>query len=132
MKTPTSTKDLKAVMGWLRTTDIVEALYRQGREGFELRTDEASPSWPEANVSSRFIPVCAPMVGLFKAGAPGLHPKGEEGARVKKGDILGVLETGVGKPHQVLSPSKGRIARVFIKDGEPAQYGQPLFFVEPE
>ena len=127
-----NTERLKAVMGWLKTTDIVEALYRQGRDGFELRTNEASAAWPEDCASSRFVPVCAPIVGLFKAGAPGSHPKGEEGACVKKGDVLGVIETGVGKPHEVRSPSNGRIARIFIKDGQPAHYGQPLFFVEPE
>jgi biotin carboxyl carrier protein len=125
------TKDLRAVMGWLKTTDIVETLYRQGRDGFELRTNEAFAACPETLASNRFVPVCAPIVGLFRAGAPG-HPKKEEGVCVKKGDLLGVIETGVGKPHEVRSPSDGRIARILIKDGQPSHYGQPLFFMEPK
>jgi len=126
MKTP----QLKSVMEWLKTTDLVELCYRHGSSGLELRTAQAAAAPPSASFSSRYVPVCAPAVGLFQPNAPGSPRLGEEGLAVKEGDVLGQVETGVGRPHAVRAPCSGRVARVFIEGGKPVQYGQPLFFLE--
>ncbi|HAM35356.1 MAG TPA: hypothetical protein DEB40_10090 [Elusimicrobia bacterium] len=119
-----------AVMAWIRTTDLVEVRYHDGVSGFELATAEAAPAPPQTAFASRYVPVCASSVGLFQPHAPG-HPRlGVEGRAVQAGDILGMVETGIGEAHKVLAPCPGRIARVLIEDGKAVQYGQPLFFLE--
>ena len=125
-----NTQHLKAVMEWLKTTDLVEVRCQEGELGFALATAEAPAATPPAGFASHFIPVCAPAVGLFQPGEPGRPRLGEEGLVVKEGDVLGIVDTGGGKPHAVKAPCPGRVARVFIEGGRPVQYGQPLFFLE--
>lgn len=126
MKTP----QLKAVMDWVRTTDLVSVSYRDGSFGFELASGQPPAAPPPGVPGSRYIPVCAPAVGLFQASAPGRPKLGEEGLAVREDDLLGQVETGAGKPHEVRSPCAGRVARVFVSGGQAVQYGQPLFFLE--
>jgi len=125
-----NTATIKAVMDWLRTTDLVSVRYHDGSDGFELSLAEASAAPPPLAFSNRYVPVCAPMVGLFQASAPGQPRLGEEGLTVKEGDVLGQVETGVGRPHAVQAPCSGRVARVFVYGGQAVHYGQPLFFLE--
>ena len=79
---------LQAVMEWLRTTDLAAVRYHDGSFGFELATGQA-PAPPPGVPASRYIPVCAPAVGLFQASAPGRPQLGSEGLSVKEGDALG-------------------------------------------
>ena len=121
---------LQAVMEWLKTTDLAAVSYHDGSFGFELATGQ-TPAPPLPGVpASRYVPVCAPAVGLFQASAPGRPKLGDEGLAVKEGDVLGQIETGVGRPHVLRSPCAGRVARVFVSGGQAVQYGQPLFFLE--
>ena len=121
---------LQAVMDWIKTTDLVAVSYHDGSFGFQLASGPAPAAPPPGAPASRYIPVCAPAVGLFQASAPGRPKLGEEGLAVQSGDVLGQVETGAGKPHEVRSPCSGRVARVFISGGQAVQYGQPLFFLE--
>jgi len=131
MKNPaTKSSRLQAVMEWLQTTDLAAVSYHNGSFGFELATGQAPAAPPPGIPASRYTPVCAPAVGLFQASAPGAPKLGDEGLTVKEGDALGQIETGAGKPHPVLSPCAGRVARVFVSGGQAVQYGQPLFFLE--
>jgi len=131
MKSPvTKNHKLQAVMDWLKTTDLVAVSYHAGSFGFELATGPAPAAPPPGVPASRYIPVCAPAVGLFQASAPGRPKLGDEGRAVREGDVLGQVETGAGKPHEVRAPCAGRVARVFIAGGQAVQYGQPLFFLE--
>lgn len=124
-----NTQRLKPVMDWIRTTDLVEVSYREHNDGFELRTDQA-PSLPAATFPDRFVPVCASSVGIFQPNEPGRPRLGEEGVAVRSGDVLGVIDTGIGHPHLVKAPCPGRVAKIFVEPGRPVQYGQPLFFLE--
>ena len=121
---------LQPVMEWIKSTDLAEVVYHDGVSGFDFRTAQDHTPPPPAAFSSRYVPVCACAVGLFQASAPGSPRLGEEGLAVCEGDVLGMVETGVGKPHPVTAPCRGRVARVFIEPGRPVQYGQPLFFLE--
>jgi biotin carboxyl carrier protein len=123
---------LQSVMQWFKTTDLLEIQYRAGTEGFELRSADASPAIKSGALSNRYVPVCADTVGLFQSNRPGEPKLGQEGLTVREGDLLGLIQTGVGEPHPVLSPCRGRVARAFIEAGQAVEYGQPLFFMERE
>jgi biotin carboxyl carrier protein len=131
MKTPPEKNPrLQAVMDWVRTTDLASVSYHDGAFGFKLDSGGAPAAAPPGVPGSRYIPVCAPAVGLFQACSPGRPKLCEEGLAVRENDVLGQVETGAGKPHEVRSPCAGRVARVFISGGQAVQYGQPLFFLE--
>ena len=81
--------------------------------------------------ASRFQAVTSPAVGLFQFSALGKARQAEEGTEVAEGATLGLIETGRGQSMPVTAPCSGRVAKVFIEGGRPAEYGQVLLFLEP-
>lgn len=123
--------DLKDVLSWLKTTDLVEVSFKEGGKGFTLGTSEAPPAAvPSAVFPSRYTCVASPAVGLFQAAALG-QPRAEEGREVAEGAVLGVIDGGGKASTPVKAPHAGRVARVLVEGGQAVQYGQPLFLIEP-
>jgi acetyl-CoA carboxylase biotin carboxyl carrier protein len=82
-------------------------------------------------VDSTLIPVEAPMVGTFyRAPAPGAEPFVGEGDVVKQGQVLCIIEA-MKLMNEIESKLAGRIARILVENGQPVEYGQHLFLVEP-
>jgi acetyl-CoA carboxylase biotin carboxyl carrier protein len=74
--------------------------------------------------------VTAPMVGTFySAPAPGAKAFVEIGSEVKPGDVLCIIEA-MKMMNQIESDKAGRIASVLVKNGDPVEFGQPLFVIE--
>jgi acetyl-CoA carboxylase biotin carboxyl carrier protein len=74
--------------------------------------------------------VTAPMVGTFYASAsPGAKPFVEIGSEVNIGDTLCIIEA-MKMMNQIESDKTGRITSILVKNGEPVEFGQPLFTVE--
>jgi len=74
--------------------------------------------------------VTAPMVGTFYASpAPGAKPFVEVGQEVRVGQVLCVIEA-MKMMNQIESERAGKVIAVFAKNGEPVEFGQPLFAVE--
>lgn len=71
--------------------------------------------------------VTSPMVGTFyMKSSPNSDPYVEIGSIVKKGDILCIIEA-MKLMNEIESEYDGKIAEIFVKDGEPVEYGKPLF-----
>lgn len=71
--------------------------------------------------------VKSPMIGTFYSKpSPTSNPYVEVGTQVKKGDVLCIIEA-MKLMNEIESEYDGKIAEVFIKDGEPVDYGKPLF-----
>ena len=74
--------------------------------------------------------VTAPMVGTFYASAsPGAKPFVELGSEVNVGDTLCIIEA-MKMMNQIESDKSGRVTAILVKNGEPVEFGQPLFIVE--
>ncbi len=74
--------------------------------------------------------VTAPMVGTFySAPAPGAKPFVDLGSEVKPGDVLCIIEA-MKMMNQIESDKAGRIVSVLAKNGDPVEFGQPLFVIE--
>ena len=74
--------------------------------------------------------VTAPMVGTFYASAaPGAKSFVDIGTEVKVGQTLCIIEA-MKMMNQIESDKSGRIAAVLVKNGDPVEFGQPLFVVE--
>lgn len=71
--------------------------------------------------------VNSPMVGTFYIKPnPSANPYVEVGKKVKKGDVLCIIEA-MKLMNEIESEFDGEIAEIFIKDGEAVEYGKPLF-----
>jgi acetyl-CoA carboxylase biotin carboxyl carrier protein len=74
--------------------------------------------------------VTAPMVGTFYAApAPGAKPFVEMGSEVKPGDVLCIIEA-MKMMNQIESDKAGKVVSVLVKNGDPVEFGQPLFVIE--
>jgi acetyl-CoA carboxylase biotin carboxyl carrier protein len=74
--------------------------------------------------------VTAPMVGTFYAApAPGAKPFVELGSEVKPGDVLCIIEA-MKMMNQIESDKAGRVVSILVKNGDPVEFGQPLFVIE--
>ena len=90
---------------------------------------EAAPA-PKAE-NSRAKEVLSPFVGTYYAAASPTAPKYVEvGARVKKGDVLCIIEA-MKLFNEIESEVKGKIVKIMVDDASPVEYDQVLFLVEP-
>jgi acetyl-CoA carboxylase biotin carboxyl carrier protein len=74
--------------------------------------------------------VTAPMVGTFYAAAsPGAKPFVDIGDEVKVGQVLCIIEA-MKMMNQIESDKAGRVTSIMAKNGDPVEFGQPLFVIE--
>jgi acetyl-CoA carboxylase biotin carboxyl carrier protein len=74
--------------------------------------------------------VTSPMVGTYySAPAPGAKSFVEIGMDIKVGQILCIIEA-MKMMNQIESDKTGRVTAILAKNGEPVEFGQPLFIIE--
>lgn len=73
--------------------------------------------------------VKAPMVGTFyRAPNPGASPFVELGQAVKEGEPLCIIEA-MKLLNEIEADKSGVIKEILVENGEPVEYGQPLFII---
>ena len=84
-------------------------------------------STSESNKKSSGIEVNSPMVGVFYKGAsPTSEPFVKVGSKVKKGDVLCIIEA-MKLMNEIYAEQDGTISEVCLNDGDVAEYAQVLF-----
>jgi acetyl-CoA carboxylase biotin carboxyl carrier protein len=74
--------------------------------------------------------VTSPMVGTYySAASPGSKSFVEIGTEIKIGQILCIIEA-MKMMNQIESDKAGRVTAILAKNGEPVEFGQPLFIIE--
>ena len=82
--------------------------------------------------SSNDHTIKAPIVGTFyEAPSPDADPFVSIGDRVKKGDVLCIIEA-MKLMNEIESEVSGTIKGILIKNSEPVEYDQPLFIIEED
>jgi len=82
-----------------------------------------TPAEPEGHV------VKSPMVGTFyRSSAPGAKPFVEIGQSVNTGDTLCIIEA-MKLLNEIEADQGGLIKSVLVENGQPVEYGQPLFLI---
>ena len=90
----------------------------------------ASPAAATAPAARDENLVTAPMVGTFYASpAPGAKAFVEVGQEVRVGQVLCIIEA-MKMMNQIESERAGHVVAVLAKNGEPVEFGQPLFAIE--
>ena len=84
----------------------------------------------EVKVEENYKLIKAPMVGTFYLKPdPNSNPYVEIGKKVKKGDILCIIEA-MKLMNEIECEFDGEIAEILVKDGEMVEYGKPLFKIK--
>lgn len=74
--------------------------------------------------------VQAPMVGTFySAPAPGAKAFVQIGDEVKVGQVLCIIEA-MKMMNQIESDRAGKVTSVLVQNGDPVEFGQPLFAIQ--
>lgn len=83
----------------------------------------AAPQEPTGHV------VKSPMVGTFyRSSAPGAPAFVEVGSSVKEGDTLCIIEA-MKLLNEIDADIAGTITKVLVENGQPVEFGQPLFVI---
>src|SRR5215813_2948553 len=85
----------------------------------------------EARTSEDLHLVKSPIVGTFYGSpSPGAEPFVKIGAHVDTGETLCIVEA-MKLMNEIESDVSGEVLRVFADNGQPVEYGQPLFGIRP-
>lgn len=89
----------------------------------------AAPSEPDADEAG--LRITSPMVGTFyQAPGPDAKPFVSVGDVVEAGDVVCIIEA-MKMMNEIESEQRGRLRRVLVENGQPVEYGQALFLLEP-
>lgn len=79
----------------------------------------------------RLVTVTSPIVGTFyRSPSPDAPPFVDVGTKVKKGQVLCIIEA-MKLMNEIESDVEGVVVRILVENGQPVEYGEPLFLIEP-
>jgi len=141
--------EIRQLIELLKETDVTELqLEREGAKlkikrekylsSFEAishprKPEVAETMEPRVEVTeeSKLVTITSPIVGIFhRSPAPEAAPFVEVGSIVKKGQVLCIVEA-MKLMNEIESDTDGIIAKILVDNGQPVEYGEPLFLVEP-
>lgn len=139
--------ELKELLELLKETDITEIQIE--KEGMKLKikrekilssleipvrkqtaiTEKAVIETEEE--AQRLVTVTSPIVGTFyRAPSPDSNPFVEVGSKVTKGQVLCIIEA-MKLMNEIESEVDGIVVKILVENGQPVEYGEPLFLIEP-
>ncbi|MGC2829603.1 MAG: acetyl-CoA carboxylase biotin carboxyl carrier protein [Candidatus Acidiferrum sp.] len=102
--------------------------------GASERQASASPSvpgTPEPRATEDLHLVKSPIVGTYyEAPSPGAEAFVKIGAHVESGQTLCIVEA-MKLMNEIESDESGELIRIFVENGQPVEYGQPLYGIRP-
>lgn len=110
------------------------AMYMTPPPAMAIPAAAAPPATPAPTVEVSSLPsghvVTSPMVGTFyRSSAPGNKSFVEVGQRVDVGETLCIIEA-MKMFNQIEADKAGTIKAILVENGQPVEYGQPLFVIE--
>ncbi len=85
----------------------------------------------EPQATSKQLIIKSPMIGTFyRAPSPDSPPFVDVGDTIEVGQIVCIVEA-MKLMNEIKSDIKGRVVSVQVENGQPVEFGQPLFTLEP-
>ena len=130
-------KIIEELVGYLKEFNLSEIEYAEGTTKVKVSRamNNSSVISTEINKKKTIVEnngtnVTSPIVGTaYLAPEPGAKKFVEVGQKVKKGQTIMIVEAMKTMNH-VPSTENGTISKIFVKDGEPVEFGQPLISVK--
>ena len=89
----------------------------------------AAASGAEPEPGQEGLVIKAPMVGTFyRAASPDAKPFVEVGQAVKEGDTVCIIEA-MKLMNEIEADASGAVKAILVENGQPVEYGQPLFIL---
>ncbi len=86
---------------------------------------------PVTPVVPKYHEIKSPIVGTFyRAPAPDAAPFVQIGTEVQPGTVLCIVEA-MKLMNEIESDVRGKIVRIMVENGQPVEYDQTLFLLEP-
>ena len=115
----------KGVGGSVEQTLVYEPRVASQPRSAEAPAREAAPA-PSAAKNT----IKSPMVGTFyTAPAPDAAPFVQVGNTIEVGQVICVIEA-MKLMNEIKSEVRGKVVEVLAHNGDPVEFGQPLFLVE--
>ena len=141
-------KRLEELVKFMEENDLCELEIEE--EGRKIKLKKYTPTISEINLSQEkkestsseatsqketkkenLIEMKSPMVGTFyRAPSPGAKPFVEEGDIINPGDVVCIIEA-MKLMNEIKSECKGKIVEILVENGDPVEFGQVLFLIEP-
>ncbi|MFZ5907369.1 MAG: acetyl-CoA carboxylase biotin carboxyl carrier protein [Nitrospirota bacterium] len=140
-------EDLKELIEILRETDITEIQVEKDGTKIKIKREKLlaplemtvhktaigqDKGVPEPHEEGqRLVTITSPIVGTFyRAPSPEANPFSEIGMKVSKGQVLCIVEA-MKLMNEIESDVDGIIVKILVENGQPVEYGEPLFLIEP-
>jgi len=130
-------KIIEELVGYLKEFNLSEIEYAEETTKVKVSRsmNNSSIISTEVNkkktiVESYGANVTSPIVGTaYLAQEPGAKKFVEVGQKIKKGHTIMIVEAMKTMNH-IPSTENGTVSKIFVKDGEPVEFGQPLISVK--
>ena len=152
-------RKVKKLIELLEESDVAELEIKEGEESVRISRLSSLASAPPAVVSAAPVVAAAPavaaespapaaapaaaeevtpeghvvtspMVGTFyAASSPGATAFVSVGAKVAEGDTICIIEA-MKILNQIEADKGGVVSAILVENGDPVEYGQPLFIIE--
>ena len=140
-------EDLKELIELLRDTDITELQVEKEGTKVKIKREKMLssldlPGHKSAAIlekisaeteddTQRLVTVTSPIVGTFyRAPSPDASPFAEVGAKVKKNQVICIVEA-MKLMNEIETEVDGIVVKILVENGQPVEYGEPLFLIEP-
>ncbi len=142
-------EDLKSLIELLKETDITELQVEKEGTKVKIKREKlfgsieipahrpAAPIQDSAikdlveDETQRLITVTSPIVGTFyRSPSPETPSFAEVGTRVNKGQVLCIIEA-MKLMNEIESEADGVVVKALVENGQPVEYGEPLFLIDP-
>jgi acetyl-CoA carboxylase biotin carboxyl carrier protein len=144
-------RKIKKLIEMLQESDLNEIEVKEGEESVRINRKKevninpaasqvsisapapqqsVSPPAIEEEPTHELAKITSPMVGTFyRSPAPGKPAFVEIGQKVKAGDVVCIVEA-MKMMNQVKSDVDGVVREIYIEDGQPVEFDQPLISIE--
>ncbi len=147
---PLSVAELRQLITLMNGSDIEEIGIEEANSGLRLSLRKPAPVTVSGGASvdeemfdaliveeteslqeSTTVEVKAPLVGVFRSAMKaGGRPLSALGDVIREGQIICAVEA-LNVYNEVEAPTAGRLTAIYVNDGQPVEYGQPLLEIEP-
>ncbi len=142
-------KEIKEMINLMNENDLLELELERDGQKVRLKkssgqlqqiitTSEAPAAKPQALKEEGavfkkqgLIEIKSPMVGTFyRASSPESAPFVDTGSEIQPGEVICIIEA-MKLMNEIKAEVKGRIKEILVENGNPVEFGQVLFRVEP-
>jgi acetyl-CoA carboxylase biotin carboxyl carrier protein len=146
-------KEIKELINLMQEYGLIEVEIE--KEGMKIRLKKSSPlevgqvlvdskvvekkpqnspqntqSAEEIQIKSQFTQIQSPMIGTFyRAPHPDAAPFVDKGQIIEPGQVICVIEA-MKLMNEIKAELKGKIVDILVNNGDPVEFGQPLFLIE--